>query len=259
MQIVSPWRTDWRIMRNIKITIEYDGSRYSGWQRLGKGESENTIENKLLEVIKKMSGEEVELNCGSRTEVGVHAYAQIANFKTKTDLKLYEIKNYFNRYLPMDIAVTGVEEMPERFHASLNAKSKTYLYRIAIGDVPCVFDRKYTYYSFHKPDIELMKKAAVQLIGTHDFKDFSGVKRSKSTVKEIYSIDISQDQKEIHITIKANDFLHNMARILISTLLEIGLGKRKVEEIEAILNPETDEAGSSSAEAQGLFLKEIEY
>jgi len=246
-------------MRNIKITIEYDGSRYSGWQRLGKGESENTIENKLLEVIKKMTEEVVELNCGSRTEVGVHAYAQIANFKSKSDMKLYEIKNYFNRYLPMDIAVIAVEEMPERFHASLNANSKTYLYRIAIGDVPCVFDRKYTYYCFHKPDIELMKKAAEQLIGTHDFKDFSSVKRSKSTIKEIYSIDFKQDMKEIRITIKANDFLHNMARMLVSTLIEIGLGKRKMEDIEAIFDSESNEEGSPSADAQGLFLKEIEY
>jgi len=246
-------------MRNIKLTIEYDGSRYSGWQRLGKGESENTIENKLLEVIHKMSGETVELFCGCRTEVGVHAYAQIANFKTKVDMKLYEIKNYFNRYLPMDIAVTEVEEMPERFHASLNAKSKTYLYRIAIGDAPCVFDRKYTYYSFDKPDIELMKKAAEQLIGSHDYKDFSTVKRSKSTIKEIYSIDITQDAKEIHITIKANDFIHNMARMVISTLLEIGLGKRKMDDIEAIFDPESSEAGSQSADAQGLFLQGIEY
>ena len=246
-------------MRNIKLTIEYDGSRYNGWQRLGKGESENTIENKLLEVIQKMTSEKVELNCGGRTEVGVHAYAQIANFKTKTDMKLYEIKNYFNRYLPMDIAVTEAEDVPERFHASLNAKSKTYLYRIAIGDVPSVFDRKYTYYSFKKPDIELMKTAAGKLIGTHDFKDFSTVKRSKSTMKEIYTIDINQDEKELQITVKANDFLHNMARMVISTLLEIGLDKRNMKDIESILDSESMEVGSAPANPQGLFLQGIEY
>ncbi len=246
-------------MKNIKLTIEYDGSRYNGWQRLGKGESDNTIENKLLEVIQKMTGETVELNCASRTEVGVHAYAQIANFKTKSDMKLYEIKNYFNRYLPMDIAVTEVEEMPERFHASLNAKTRTYLYRIAIGDVPSVFDRKYTYYCFHKPNIELMKNAAEQFIGKHDFKDFSTVKKTKSTLREIYSIDIYQDEKEIQITVKANDFLHNMARMVISTLLEIGLDNRKVKDIEAILDPQSKETGSVPANAQGLFLQEIEY
>lgn len=247
------------IMRNIKLTIEYDGSRYSGWQRLGKGESENTIENKLLEIIKKMTGEEIEIFCGCRTEVGIHAYAQIANFKTESDIKLFEIKRYLNRYLPMDIAVTEAEEMPERFHASLNAKSKTYLYRIAIGDVPSVFDRKYSYYSFQTPDVKLMENAATQLIGKHDFKDFSTVKRTKSTMKEIYMIDITQDEREIQITIKADDFIHNMARMLVSTLIEIGLGKRKVEEIAAILDPNTTDIASAACSPQGMILKEIEY
>lgn len=246
-------------MRNIKLTLEYDGSRYHGWQRLGKEESDLTIENKLLELIKKMTGEDVELNCGCRTEVGVHAYAQIANYKTASKLKLYEIKNYFNRYLPMDIAVTEVEEVPERFHATLNAKTKTYLYRIAIGDVPSVFDRKYTYYCFKKPEVDLMKEAAKLLIGKHDFKNFSTVKKSKSTVKEIYSIDIYQDAKEIQITIKANDFLHNMARMIVATLLDIGLRARDVQDIEAILNSEATVTASTPASAQGLFLQEIEY
>jgi tRNA pseudouridine38-40 synthase len=246
-------------MRNIKITMEYDGSRYSGWQRLGKGESDNTIENKLLEVVKKMTGETVEFFCGSRTEVGVHAYAQIASFKTNTDKKLYEIKNYFNRYLPMDIAIIEIEEMPERFSASLNAKTKTYLYRIAIGDVPSVFERKYTYYCFHTPNIERMKKAAELLLGKHDFKNFSTVKKSKSTIKEIHMIDIYQDGKEIQIMIKANDFLHNMARMMISTLIEIGLEQRKTEDINKIFDPLLPDAGSPPANAQGLFLQEVEY
>lgn len=246
-------------MRNIRLTLEYDGSRYSGWQRLGKEESDNTIENKLLEVIKRMAGEEVELNCASRTEVGVHAYAQVVNFKTNSTLKALEIKNYLNRYLPMDIAVLEVAEMPERFHATLNAKSRTYLYRIAIGDAPSVFERKYTYYCFHKPDIGLMKAAAQKLIGVHDFRIFSSVKKNKSTQKEIYLIDIYQDAKEIQITIKANDFLHNMARMLVSTLLEIGLKNRRPEDIDKLLDPASDEAGSAPASAQGLFLQEVEY
>lgn len=246
-------------MRNIKLTIEYDGSRYSGWQRLGKDESENTIENKLIDVIKKMTGEDVEIFCGSRTESGVHAYAQIANFKTKSDMKITEIKRYFNRYLPMDIAVIDVQEVAERFHASLNAKSKTYLYRITIGDVPSVFDRKYTYYSFQIPDVKLMRNAARQLSGKHDFKSFSSVKRNKSTMKEIQLIDIKQDEREIQIKIKADDFMHNMARMLVSTLIDIGLGKRKVEDIAGILNPDTKDTGSIACNPQGMFLKEIEY
>ena len=130
-------------MRNIKLTIEYDGSRYQGWTRLGKDESGNTISNKITEVLKKMTEEDdLELFCGCRTEVGVHAYAQIANFRTSCSISTQNIKHYLNRYLPMDIAIIEVEEVPERFHAQLNATSKTYVYRMTIDDVPSVFDRK---------------------------------------------------------------------------------------------------------------------
>ena len=246
-------------MRNIKLTIEYDGSRYQGWQRLGKGESTNTIANKILEVIKKMTAEDVELFCGSRTEVGVHAYGQTATFKTTSDMKTHDMKQYLNRYLPMDIAILDVEEKPERFHASLNAVSRTYLYRIAIGEVPSVFDRKYTFYSFKTPEIDLMKQAATALAGRHDFKDFSTVKKGKSTEKEIYSIDIYNDGDEIQITICANDFLHNMARMLVSTLLDIGLGRRKAEEIADILNPKNPAAASAPADPKGLYLQDVAY
>ena len=114
-------------MKNFKLTIEYDGSRYSGWQRLGKGESTNTIENKIKEVLKKMSGQDVELFCGSRTEAGVHAYGQVISCKLDTDLSAAKVRQYLNRYLPMDIAVLEAEEMPERFHAALNARSRTYV------------------------------------------------------------------------------------------------------------------------------------
>ena len=120
-------------MRNIKITIEYDGSRYQGWTRLGKDESNNTISAKIIDVLGKMTGEKnIELNCGCRTEVGVHAYAQVANFKTSSNLSTKDIQHYLNRYLPMDIAITEVEEVPDRFHAQLNAVSKTYVYRMTI-------------------------------------------------------------------------------------------------------------------------------
>ena len=244
-------------MRNIKLTLEYDGGRYQGWSRLGKGESTNTISNKLLEVIKKMTDEDVELSCGSRTETGVHAYAQTVNFKTTTDRPLLEIKQYFNRYLPMDIAVTEIEEKPERFHASLNAASRIYTYRIAMGEVPNVFERKYTYYCFKKPDVDRMRQASLLLVGRHDFKNFSTVKRSKSTEKEIYNIDIYADEEEMQITIEANDFLHNMARMLISTLLDIGLDKRKKEDIDSIFLGKAP--ASAPCDPKGLYLQEIVY
>jgi tRNA pseudouridine38-40 synthase len=246
-------------MRNIKLTIEYDGSRYNGWQRLGKGETSNTIENKLLDIINKMTGETTELFCGLRTEVGVHAYAQIANFKTNSHLKLYEIKNYFNRYLPMDIAIIDIEEMPERFHSSLNAKGKKYLYRIATGDAPSVFERKYTYYTFANLDVDAMKEASNVFLGTHDFKAFSTAKKNKSTQKEIYSITIEEKDKEIQIIIHANDFLHNMARMMISVLMDIGAGNKKVDVINKMLTNSVDDIELIPAEASGLFLLEVLY
>lgn len=246
-------------MRNIKLTLEYDGTRYQGWQRLGKGESSNTVENKILEVLKKMDGQQVELFCGCRTEVGVHAYAQVANFKTKSALSILEIKQYLNRYLPMDIAVTEIEEKPERFHASLNAKSVTYLYRVAIGDVPSVFDRKYTYYCFKKPDVKKMKQAAGVLKGRHDFSGFTTARKGKSMEKEIKDIDIYQDGQEIQITITANSFLHNMARMIAGTLLDIGVEKRSVSVTREILDLQNDELSSAPADPKGLFLQEIEY
>lgn len=244
-------------MRNIKLTIEYDGSRYQGWVRLGKNESTNTISNKILEVIRKMTGEDVELFCGARTEVGVHAYAQTASFKTNTDMKDYEIQHYLNRYLPMDIAITSVEDMPERFHAQLNARSKIYIYRATISDVPSVFDFKYTYHCFRRPDMDAMKAAAQLLLGRHDFKNFSTVKHNKSTEREMYQIDIYDDGEEMQISMHADDFLHNMQRTIVGTLLEIGLGTRKPEDITAIFAGE--QSASAPCDPKGMYLQEVRY
>ena len=247
-------------MRNIKLTIEYDGGRYDGWQRLGKDESSNTIEQKLLEVIRKMTNEVVTLNCGSRTELGVHAYEQTANFLTKSDMRPLEMKHYFNRYLPRDIAVTYVEEVPERFHASLNAKSVTYLYRIAIGDTIPVFDRKYVYYCFGKLNLDKMKEASNLLLGTHDFKGFSSVKKSKkSTMRTVESIDIYSDGNEVQITMKANDFLHNMARIIAGVLIEVGEEVQEPGVVLDIFNSGVRNEEIEMADAKGLFLQEVEY
>ncbi|MCQ2507480.1 MAG: tRNA pseudouridine(38-40) synthase TruA [Dorea sp.] len=245
-------------MRNIKLVLEYDGSRYQGWARLGKGESGNTISNKLLEVLKRMTEEsDLELNCGCRTEVGVHAYGQVVNFKTNCQMKLVEMQHYLNRYLPMDIAVVDMKEMPERFHAQLNAKSKTYVYKIAIDDVPSVFERKYIYHCYKTPDKAKMELAAKKMLGSHDFKNFSTVKKAKSTIREIYDIDIYGGMGEMQITIQASDFLHNMARLMISTLLEVGLGTRKATDIDLIFAGKM--APGEPCDPKGLFLQEVEY
>lgn len=245
-------------MRNIKITIEYDGSRYKGFSRPSGRESHGTIAGKLTDVLEKMTGESlIELNCGCRTEPGVHAYGQVANFKTESDMKVQDIKHYLNRYLPMDIAITAVKEVPERFHAQMNATSIAYVYRMTITDVPSVFDRKHTYHCFKVPDKKAMRQAALRLMGSHDFKNFSDSRTSKSTVRNIYAIDIYGDDEELQIMIHADHFLHNMARIIVGTLLDVGFGMRREDDIDAIFAGR--KSASPACDPKGLYLQEITY
>ena len=141
-------------MKNYKITIQYDGTKYNGWQR--QKNTKNTIQEKFESVLDKMCGQPVEIFASGRTDAGVHAEAQVANFKCETDKTVVEIKDYLNHYLPADILVKFVEEVPERFHSRLNAVSKTYEYTIATKK-PDVFMRKYVYFENTRPDIEKMK------------------------------------------------------------------------------------------------------
>ena len=156
-------------MYNYKIVLQYDGGRYDGWQRLGRDGSSNTIEAKIKDIISRMTGEEIDIYCGSRTERGVHAFEQTANFKLNTRQKDYELRNYLNRYLPRDIAVLGVEAADERFHSQLNAKARVYEYRLDTADIADVFNRRYCYHTFEKPDFNAMRKAAEYFVGEHDF------------------------------------------------------------------------------------------
>lgn len=248
------------ILRNIRLLIEYDGSRYDGWQRLGKGSNANTIQGKLEEVLSKMLEKPVEIIGSGRTDAGVHAYEQVANFHGETEMKCWEIKHYLNRYLPRDIAVTRVDDVPERFHSRYNAVAKTYVYRIATGEVPSVFDRKYTYYCFDKLDITKMRQAAELLTGKHDFKAFCANKRvNKSTDREIFSIDLTETETEIQISVRGNGFLHHMVRIIAGTLIEVGKGERQPEDMTRILENKDRELAGVTAPAQGLFLKSVEY
>lgn len=247
-------------MRNIKLVLEYDGSRYDGWQKQAGNDKSITVQDKVEDVLSKMDSEEIDLIGAARTEAGVHAYGQIANFKTESQKKLYEIKHYLNRYLPRDIAVLEVAEVPERFHSAFSAKAFTYEYKIAIGEVASVFERKYNYYSFDALDVAAMKTAAKDLAGKHDFKCFSDNKRmKKSTEREIFSVDIYGDIKEILITIKADDFWPHMARIIAGTLLEVGRGSIRADAIPSIIESQNRENAGQTAEARGLFLQEVHY
>ncbi len=245
-------------MYNYRLQLQYDGGRYDGWVRMGKDSNSNTIECKIKEIIQKMTGEDIDIYVGCRTEKGVHALNQTANFKLNDKYQPVEVKNYLNRYLPRDIAVNRVELVDERFHSQLNAREKTYVYKIDMANVANVFTRKYAYHTFDIPDIKAMKQAAFYMIGKHDFKAFTTAKKSKSTVRDIKDVEITTDGDSCEIRITADDFFHNMARYMIGMLLDVGSGLKKVEDVENIMAGK-DVVMSLPAESYGLFLESVLY
>ncbi len=247
-------------MRNIKMIIEYDGGKYGGWQRLGRKSNAVTIQGKLEEVLSRMADEPIEVIGSGRTDAGVHARGQVANFHTSSTLACWQIKQYLSRYLPRDIGVLDVREVPERFHSRLNAVSKRYIYRVATGDVPCVFDRHYTWYCFDRIDTDLMREAAEIMVGTHDFKGFSSVKKTnKSTIRKVTKIDIVEKDREIDIVFEGSGFLYNMVRIMAGTLVEVGTGDREVESVKDVFRTLDRTKAGMTLPAQGLVLDEVMY
>lgn len=247
-------------MRNLRLTIEYDGTRYGGWMESASGHKETSVQEKITDVLVQMEGAPVELIGAIRTEAGVHAYRQIANFHTASTKKTYEVKQYLNRYLPRDIAVLEVQEAEERFHAAFQAKSFVFEYHIAVGEVPSVFERRYQYYCFKRPDVAKMREAAAQLVGTKDFRAFSDNRRmKKSTLRTITAIEIYADEKELVITIKGDDFWPNMVRNLVGTLLAAGHGELSAERLPELIAAGDRTKLPIAVEPKGLFLADIRY
>lgn len=243
---------------NYKLVLQYDGSRYDGWQK--QGNTDNTIQGKIEGVLSRMTGETVEIHGAGRTDAGVHAFGQVASVRLPGGFSSEEVMNYLNAYLPEDIAVTDVCEADERFHARLSAKGKIYRYDIRLGSVPDVFLRKYQYRVERQLDIDAMKRAAEKLVGTHDFRSFCANKRyKKSTVRTITSIEIDVQGANMSITFKGDGFLYHMVRILTGTLLEVGQGVRTAEEMEEILAALDRTRAGKTAPAQGLTLVQVEY
>ena len=244
-------------MRNIRLDICYDGTRYRGWQRLpGK---DDTIQGKLETALSRILEEPIEISGSGRTDAGVHARGQVANFHTESNMSPAEILANLRKYLPEDIGIYSCKDVSPRFHARLNAKEKTYRYRVWNSDGPCVFDRRYVAVMTETLDEDAMKAAAGHLVGEHDFSAFCGnPKFKKSTVRYIRSIDIRREGGELVIEYTGNGFLHNMVRILTGTLVEVGRGERSVESIPALFGGKRADAGFL-APAQGLCLMEVYY
>jgi tRNA pseudouridine38-40 synthase len=245
-------------MRNIRLKISYEGTRYQGWQR--QKTTGNTIQGKIEDILTKMTGEPVEIHGSGRTDAGVHAKAQVANFKTESTMSANEIKDYLNEYLPMDIGVTEVKEVSERFHSRLNVTGKRYVYRVWNSTEHNVFERNYLYPFVGNLDMEKMRKAAKMLMGTHDFQSFCGKKvKKKSTVRTITKLDIEQAGNEIRFTYEGDGFLFHMVRILTGTLIEIGTGEMLLEQLPGILESRCRENAGRTAPACGLMLEEVFY
>ena len=245
-------------MRTIRLRLCYDGTRYKGWQRLA-GE-ENTIQGKLETALSRILGESIEVSGSGRTDAGAHALGQVASFHCQSSMDCGEMLCQLRRYLPEDIGIYSCEEAAPRFHARLNAREKTYCYRVWNSEDPCVFDRRYVYRAEGPFDMAAMQAACGRFLGSHDFSAFSSNKHSKkSNVREIYRFSVERQGSEIRFTVTGNGFLYNMVRIMVGTVLEVGVGKRSPEEISAILAGKSRETAGYTVPAKGLCLMEVRY
>lgn len=246
--------------QNYKFKIMYDGSRYYGWEH--QPNTDLTIQGKIETVLTKMTNSDkiVEvIGCG-RTDAGVHAKAMIANAFLDTHMSDTEIMNYMNRYLPDDIAILEVKKAADRFHSRYNAVGKTYCYTCYYSPIKPVFDRKYVYVLDSLPDVNKMKEAAEFLMGEHDFASFcSNPKMKKSTVRIVDMINIEKKGPYIYLTFHGSGFLQHMVRILTGTLLEIGYGKKKINDIPEIISAKNRSLAGFTAPASGLCMMQVDY
>ena len=244
-------------MRNIRLDICYDGTRYNGWQR--QTSHDNTIQGKIETALSRILGEPIEISASGRTDTGVHARGQVANFHTESIVVCDDLLAELRKYLPEDIGIYSCREVSPRFHARLNALEKTYQYRLWNSCAPCVFERRFVAVMEEHLDVELMNQAAQLFLGTHDFSAFCANKKmKKSTVRTIKSFTVERVGEEVRFTVTGNGFLHNMVRILVGTLVEVGRGEREMDSIPTLFGGKREQAGFL-APGKGLCLMEVQY
>ncbi|QUH25471.1 tRNA pseudouridine(38-40) synthase TruA [Serpentinicella alkaliphila] len=244
-------------MRNIMIEIEYDGTNYSGWQIQPNARS---VQEEIMKALKKITNEEIKLNAAGRTDAGVHAKGQVANFYLNASIPTNRIVPALNSNLAQDITVLNAKEVPLDFHARYSAESKKYLYNIYNSSTRSSLFRNYSYHVTNKLSISKMENAAKKLIGTHDFKAFMSSGSSvQDTVRTIYTIKIDKHNNNICLSFHGNGFLYNMVRIIVGTLVEIGTDKRPIEDIEQILLSKDRRKAGHTAPPQGLILEKVYY
>ena len=244
-------------MKNIKLTIEYDGTNYRGWQ---KQTGLKTVEAEVEEAIYKSTGQRVKLYASGRTDAGVHAYGQVANFRIESTIPGDRFVYPLNDKLPDDICIKASEEVDEDFHSRYSAKSKTYRYLIYESDLRSAILRNRAYHISYKLDLEKMQKALKYLVGRMDYSSFTPIKSSvNKNIRTIYSASVFREDEYYVFEIRGNGFLHNMVRIIVGTVIEIGNGHRQVEDMKAIIEKKDRLAAGKTVPAYGLYLKRVEY
>ena len=244
-------------MPNIKLTIEYDGGSYHGWQRQPDSATvQETIEKALAKVLQ----EKVNLIGASRTDAGVHARGQVANLKTESKIPLRNLKAALNSLLPEDIVIKSCLRVGDDFHARYGAKSKFYRYTILNRPLSSPFVRKYVYFFPHPLDTQAMKKAAKHLVGRHDFSSFRGTgTMRKNCIRTIKKLRVTSRNNFIYIDMEADGFLYNMARTVAGTLLEVGRRKISPQDIKKILQAKDRRRAGSTLPPHGLCLVKVKY
>jgi tRNA pseudouridine38-40 synthase len=245
-------------MRNIKLTIEYDGKNYLGWQVQPKGA---TVQGLIEEQLKRLTGETVHLTGSGRTDSGVHAMAQVAHFKTQSSMGIATFLKALNGLLPSDIVILGAEEVDPDFHARRNCRSKVYEYRILNRTLRSVFHREHAWHIPQKLDFEEMKKATPTLVGEHDFSSFRSVGTpTRTAVRRVLRAEWKRNREGVlTFEIEATGFLKQMVRAIVGTLVEVGRGKIGSDDFGAILESRDRTKAGPTAPARGLFLKEVKY
>ena len=244
-------------MRNIRLTIEYDGKDYNGWQ---KQPNKLNIQGEIEKAIFNIMHEEVDLIGSGRTDAGVHSLGQVANFKTNSNFPIEKMPIALNSQLKNSIVIKKAEEVDERFHSRYNAKNKTYRYIINNSKTGTAIYRNLEYCYPFQLDVEKMQEAAKYFEGEHDFKAFKSSGTSgKNSVRTIYKAEVKKDGERIIIELTGNGFLYNMVRIISGTLLDVGLGKIKPEEISKIIESKNRQNAGKTLPAHGLYLVCVEY
>lgn len=245
-------------MANYKLTFCYDGTRYRGWQN--QNNVTNTIQHKMEMVLSDILHEPTSLQASGRTDAGVHAHMQVANFHSSQDLETDKILSQLRHQFPQDIGALILEKVPDSFHARLNCTGKTYRYYLWNSEDPCVFQRRYRTVLSEPLDLVAMQNAATLFLGTHDFSAFTSSRNKKhSSVRTIREITIRKEGPEIIMEYSADGFLYNMVRILTGSLIEVGLGEKTKEDLIDALESGIRADAGFTAPPQGLFLWNVEY